>query len=235
MKTSADLPQTFQNASEEHAYQAVKATFGQQFPEHQLLTNVILRTGEMGGPETSEYDLILVCSAGVIVFEVKGWSKAVLTSQKAADGQHDWVLHKLGGEQIQVRDPVAQGGFKVRYLLEHLKGIFCTQYVLFTEPSLTLDQGCNAHAIQLSDLPYLSRITRATARKYREQHLLDKEKVSAVAAALLEASHPHTSAQHLRNVLAWADQKAAVAAQGERADPTQPSSGASQSQDGATL
>lgn len=232
MTQSANLPQTFENASEATAYQAIKATFGLLFPEHLLLTNVILPTGEVGGPTTSEYDLILVCSAGMIVFEVKGWCNAYLTSRKGLDGQHEWFLHKPDGEQIPTRDPISQGGFKIRYLQEQLKGIFCTQYVLFTEPSLTLDQGCNAHAIQLSDLPYLSRITRSTSRKFHEEHLLDQKKISAIAEAIQVVSEPYTKAQHLRNVHTWVNQKAA-ASRGENYGLTLPSCVAPQPNDGA--
>lgn len=43
-----------------------------------MFINLILFIGSMGGFEISEYDLIFVCSVGVIVFEVKGWSNVFL-------------------------------------------------------------------------------------------------------------------------------------------------------------
>lgn len=207
MQHDQDLNLSFQNPSEERAFNAVKATFGHQFQDHVILTNVILPTAEVGGPRTSEYDLIFICSAGVIVFEVKGWANGRLTSKKGIGGQHEWTLEKPSGERVPVRDPISQGGFKVRYLLESLGGVFCTQYALFTEPDLVLDQSCNAHAIQIGDLPYLSRMTRSTAKKYHEPSLLSPEKIRAIASALSEISQPFTQEQHMTNVLDWARQK----------------------------
>ncbi|MBS3912828.1 MAG: NERD domain-containing protein [Hydrogenophaga sp.] len=196
---------TISSPSERKAYAAVLATFGALFPEGRALTNVILATGAERGPQTSEYDIIFVCRAGIIVFEVKGWTNGVLRSKKddSGTGTHDWWIERPNGSVDPVRDPVAQGGFKVRYLLDELPGVHTTQYTVLSEESLELDPTVNAHVVRIVDLAYLARVTKATAKKFHGQSLLDERTVNAIADALVELSLQHTPQTHLRSISEW--------------------------------
>lgn len=198
-----DLPTSFCNDSEAKAYKAVLATFGRMFPVHRMLANVILPTGDVRGPKTSEYDLMFICSGGIFIFEVKGWRNGILKSAKDEEGQHVWFIERPNGSSEPISDPIAQGGFKVRYLLEELKGIHSTQYVLCTEDSLSVDLGCNAHAVHVNDLPYLARSSRATARKFYSQYEIDEATVNAVADTILQLASAHTPGEHIANVSRW--------------------------------
>lgn len=191
--------------SERKAHAAVLASFGTLFPEGRALTNVILATGAERGPQTSEYDIIFVCRAGIIVFEVKGWANGILRSRKddSGTGTHDWWIERPDGAVVPVRDPVAQGGFKVRYLLDELPGVHTTQYTVLSEESLELDPTVNAHVVRLVDLSYLARVTKATAKKFHGQSLLDERTVNAIADSLVELSLQHTPQAHLRSISEW--------------------------------
>jgi Nuclease-related domain len=193
------------NDSEARAYTAVVETFGLQFPEGRILSNVILPTGTVRGPETSEYDIIFVCRTGIIVFEVKGWSNGRLRSKKTegGNGVHEWWIERPDGSTDPVRDPVDQGGYKVRYLLEELKGVHATQYTVLTEGTLELDQTANSHVVQLRDLPYLARVTKATAKKFYGTSLLSETMVNAIADAISELSQRHTPQKHLESISQW--------------------------------
>jgi hypothetical protein len=198
-------PKTVSNDSEARAFTAIVQTFGLHFPEGRLLTNVILPTGTVRGPETSEYDIIFVCRTGIIVFEVKGWSNGRLCSRKTQDGNgvHEWWIERPDGSVEPVRDPVDQGGYKIRYLLDELKGIHATQYTVLTEDTLELEQTVNSHVVQLRDLPYLSRITKSTAKKFYGPHLLSESVVNAIADSMLELSQQYNPQQHAQSIAQW--------------------------------
>lgn len=175
--------------------QIVKA-FKPVFPEARVMQNIIMPMDGFGHCPTAEFDVIVVCSAGVFPFEIKGHIGKSIEISKAENGAHYWKIHKSHGA-VEIQDPLAQSGRKIKYLRESIKSCLVRGFVYFTNQEITLPPNANADVITTGDLPYLVRSLRQEAK--RREKLLPETDVSRIADAIHELSQEHTMEEHIIN------------------------------------
>lgn len=161
--------------------QIVKA-FKPVFPEARVMQNIIMPMDGFGHCPTAEFDVIVVCSAGVFPFEIKGHIGKSIEISKAENGAHYWKIHKSHGA-VEIQDPLAQSGRKIKYLRESIKSCLVRGFVYFTNQEITLPPNANADVITTGDLPYLVRSLRQEAK--RREKLLPETDVSRIADAFM--------------------------------------------------
>jgi hypothetical protein len=118
--TNKSSPPNRQNpaqVSEHTGANQLKQAFEALFDDVVILKNVIVPSLPGAAVKTNEMDAVVVCNAGVFVFEFKGWKNCKVTRTKALDGLWAWSLrHHQGGAMVTVRDPLQQVGGKQKAL-----------------------------------------------------------------------------------------------------------------------
>lgn len=103
-------------ASEDAAKKILLESFGQLFDKVVVHTNLIFPTESNSAVRSAEVDAIVVCGAGIFIFEVKSWTNCKVIREKVESGPAEWALQYNHGPQTlkKVRDPVHQLGGKLR-------------------------------------------------------------------------------------------------------------------------
>jgi len=104
-------------SAEENAVSLLLDLFGRAFSRVHVLHNMIYPTGENTAVKTTEVDALVICNAGIFLFEVKGWVNCKVVRTKGAAGQSNWELVCNNDFRQQVRDPLHQVGGKMRFVM----------------------------------------------------------------------------------------------------------------------
>lgn len=129
-------------ASEDAARALLDDLFGRVFDKSVVLTNMIFPTGETSAVRSAEIDAVVVCNAGVFLFEVKSWTNCKVLREKSADGVSEWTLNYKHGHDPRhpVKDPVHQLGGKLKVISPFVKDAVCKHIEYHAiESSLGLD------------------------------------------------------------------------------------------------
>lgn len=199
--------------SEAYGCMRILGAFKPVFPEVRILQNIIMPMDGFGGCPTAEFDVIVVCTAGVFVFEIKGHAGKSIEIKKTDDGAHHWKIHKEFGE-VEIQDPLAQGGRKIRYLRESIHGCLVRGFVYFTNDAIALPRDINADVITSKDLEYLVRTLRYDAK--RRDRMQTEDCINKIADSILELSRNFTLDEHIHNCLETAEFKRLKAQLGVR-------------------
>lgn len=146
---------------------------------------------------TAEFDVIVSCNAGVLFLK----SRATREIQSKFPKQkeiHIWKIHKDNGV-VEIQDPLAQTGRKIKYLRESIRGSMVRGFVYFTNEKISLPPNANADVIKTNDLAYLVRSIRHDAK--RRNKLISTENVNKIAESILEISQNHTMEEHIKNCI----------------------------------
>lgn len=187
--------------SETYGTNKILEAFSRTFPNLRLLQNIILPIDQgYGVSPTAEMDTLVVCEAGVFMFEIKGYEGGEVEIKKTPQGISFWKIHRPEGT-IDISDPLHQGGRKLKFLRESILYSIesCTirGYVYFTNENIILPPTTSSDVIITSDLNYLPRCLRTEAK--RRKSTLPKKVIDDIADSILASADGHTLAEHIYN------------------------------------
>ena len=185
----------FVNPSEEIGCQRIEQSFKLLFPEMRLLHNIILPMELEGHVKSAEYDAIVICTAGVYTFEIKGQQKGHITAFKDDNGIRFWEHHTEFGVK-NIPDPIVQGSIKQRYLYDSIKCL-SRYYVYFPSNDITIDPKLPFTIIGNNELNSIPRVIKNEAKKRKK--LITIEDVEMIAESIIELSKGMTPEIHHRN------------------------------------
>lgn len=187
------------NKAEARATELLTTAFKRTFEDVRVLTSVVVPLPEGARLATAEFDCIVVCNAGVFLFEVKSWNHCLVKREKI-EGGHQWYLEQKNGERKQVHDPVAQGCEKSQAMRSYLDGrIAMKYYVVLPEDDVQISHTMPASVLTSLDIPYISRLCNSTTKSNKTVRRLDRETVELLAAYIKELSGQLTLNEHIDN------------------------------------
>ena len=163
--------------SENFGCEQILNTFSSVFSDVRVMQNIIMPMDGFGYCPTAEFDVIVSCNAGVFVFEIKGYTGNSIEISKTEKEIHIWKIHKDNGV-VEIQDPLAQTGRKIKYLRESIRGSMVRGFVYFTNEKISLPPNANADVIKTNDLAYLVRSLRHDAK--RRNKLISTENVNKI-------------------------------------------------------
>jgi len=187
------------NESEAFGTNQILRAFRRTYPESRVLQNVILPLDNFGACPTAEFDVLVVCMAGVYLFEIKGYDEGRIVIDKGPDGMQLWKINKISGP-VDIPNPIAQGGRKLRYLRQSIPNCQIRGFVYFTSERITIPADISADVVTTADLNYLPRVLRSDAK--RRDRLLTVTTVDDIADSILMLAEGHTMQEHIQNCLA---------------------------------
>lgn len=197
----------FTNNSEAKAAGYLKAAFSRTFTDVEVLSGVILPLPEGYRLPTAEFDSIVVCNAGLFLFEVKGWNNCFVGREKFEDTNR-WFLRNRNQGITVVKDPIAQGHEKLMGLKSYIDPrIAIRYYVLLPEGGVELDPTLPAGVITVQDLPYIPRLLRSQAKTGKNTAVLDGELVRMLAGHLRAISKEFNLDDHIDSCQKFHDSK----------------------------
>jgi hypothetical protein len=187
------------NPSEALAVRLLTSTLRRVFENVQVISGLVIPLPASARIETAEFDVLVVCDAGILAFEVKGWQQAYVVREITEDGKKQWFLSTQQGK-TSVCDPLAQGIEKIAGLKAQIDSrVRVNSYVFLPEEGIELAPDMPAGVLCTSDLPYFSRMLRSKSRNRNYSNKLDKEAVTILAAQLLAMGAGQTQAGHIDN------------------------------------
>jgi Nuclease-related domain len=200
------------NSAEQHAAQLLTAAFSRTFADVRVLTGLVVPLPAPSRIPTGEFDSIVVCNAGIFVFEVKGWKNCVVKRSQVGDSKR-WLVSCQDRNDHEVVDPLAQGGEKYAGLKTYLPPrISIRYYVLLPESGVELEPTLPAGVVLPGDLAYIARLVRSQTKSSKSHDALDAEAVDLTARYLQELGSTHTLSEHIDNCqLFHAAKKAGIA------------------------
>lgn len=184
------------NKAEEVGFRLIERSFKHVFPAARILHNVILPMDDENSLiETAEYDTIVVCRAGVFLFEVKGYEHTHITFH-TDNGKKLWRLNSSNGKYTDVNDPLPSTFAKRSYLANSLDCIV-NHFVLLPFKTATIDPAIPSNVLLPNDLPFVARMVRTNA-KYKDKYL-DDATVYAISDSIEELSSNFTLEEHIEN------------------------------------
>jgi len=212
------------NDSETIGIRQIVSAFSPVFPHFRILQNLVIPLPVDSPVPTAEFDAVVICEAGLYLFEIKGWRDAYVYREKRADDNTQWFLRPHGSEAvIEVQNPGSQGGRKMvqlRALLPERMRVH--YYVLLPCGGIELEPSMPAGILTSSDLPYAARVIRSGSRSSKTSVPLDAQAIELTAQMLFELQGDLTVAEHIRNCQASRERHAAhIARNGTAASPSQ--------------
>ena len=202
-KTTEEAAQKF--SSEDIGFENIQKSFKKIFPEARFLKNVILPMEEDNLVKTAEYDVMVVCAAGIHIFEIKGYPKGKVWYDKGENGVRLWKIDDGTGIS-EIHDPISQGLGKLNYIRKSVQ-CFSKYYVYFTGDEIELVPTIPATVVTTDELSYVSRLAYGNAKQHKS--LIETEEVNVIADAILEISSQYTMAEHISNCREFHGQKQA--------------------------
>lgn len=181
------------------------AAFQKSFDDVRVFHNIVIPLPEGRILNTAEIDVLVVCNAGVFIFEVKAWRDAqVFRIAAPGSEKKQWVLGSRNGQQTFVNDPVAQGAEKTIALRAALDERILTQYfVLLPGAGLDLEGTLPSSVLLSSDLGLATRTIRTNQRRSSKRfHTLDAEAVGLVCSMIENLTSGLHVADHVAAVIA---------------------------------
>ena len=205
------------NPAEQHAAELLTAAFSRTFSDVRVLTGLVVALPPPARIPTGEFDCVVVCNAGVFVFEVKGWKNCVVRRSQVGENKR-WFLSCKDRDDHEVADPLAQGGEKYLGLRTYFPPrISIRYYVLLPEVGVELDPTLPAGVVTPGDLAYIARLVRSQTKSSKSHDGLDAEAVDLTARYLEELGSTHTLSEHIQNCQLFHEAKRAGSA-----PPSQP-------------
>ncbi|UUZ66561.1 NERD domain-containing protein (plasmid) [Polaromonas sp. P1-6] len=197
------------NRAEAHAAELLTAAFKRTFTDVVVLTGLIVSLPKPSRIPTGEFDCIVVCNAGMFVFEVKGWKNCGVRRCKEGT-RNRWFLGCKDRNDHEVPDPLVQGCEKLTGLKSFLDPrIGIRYYVLLPEEGVELDPTLPAGVITSQELPYIPRLLRSQTKASKTHMMMDGETVDLLARYLQQLGEGHTLEEHIENCQRFhADKKA---------------------------
>lgn len=194
-------------SSEDIGFINIKKSFEKVFPEAHFLKNVILPMEEDGFVKTAEYDVMVICSAGIHIFEIKGHKKGKVRYEKGENGVRLWKIDN-GNSIIEINDPICQGLVKLQYIRKSVQ-CFSKYYVYFTGKEIELEPTIPATVITTNEIGYIPRLAYSDAKA--KKSMVKKEEVDIIADAITEISSAYTMSEHIFNCRKFHGNKSAKA------------------------
>ena len=190
----ADLP-------EEIGFQQIRDAFAPRFKHFRLLTNLVIPMPGAHVP-TAELDAVVICEAGVFIFEIKGHRNCLIERDDGNDhGLKRWfTVSDRDGARNEMADPLRQNAPKRERLRELVAApIKLHHYVLFPMPDVRLEPTMHASVLTASDVFYLGRMLRSNSKSIRTWSLLDEAGVRQTEAMLRALQGTLTAEMHIDN------------------------------------
>ncbi len=183
--------------SEVYGAGKIRDVFASVFPNTRILTNIILPMENSKGCPTAEFDVIVICEAGVFVFEIKGYNNGKIKILKSPGGDsREWFFCKDDAEN-KISDPLIQGGRKIKYLRESISNCMVRGYVYFTGDKIELPPTISPNVVKTEDLGFLCRILRNDAKK--KNGLLSPGVIDHISESIAAISKNHSIDEHIFN------------------------------------
>lgn len=181
--------------------QQLASAFRPAFGRMHVLQDLVIPMYEGSAVPTARFDAVLVCEAGVYLFEVKGWRNAVVYRKTSARALPRWFLrqrdHSLARE---VKDPAWQCGRKTTHLRSLLPSDLRVQYfVLLPFDGIELEGVMPTAVITPQDLPYIARVARNNGRTEQGYPLLDDAAIDRTLQLLADLQGDLKVEDHMRN------------------------------------
>lgn len=204
----------FPYASETLGVQQIVSAFNPVFPNLRILTNLIIPLPSGSPIATAEIDAMVICEAGMYIFEIKGWRNAYVYRAKSSDAPTRWFMRPDGSDRsTEVMDPASQGGRKMTLLRSLLpERMRVHYYVLLPCDGIELDPLMPAGILTKSDLPYVARAVRSSSRSSKSHVQLDPESIDIVVQMMFSLQGDLTLKEHIRNCHSRRDHVADAAA-----------------------
>lgn len=180
---------------EDIGFENIQKAFKKVFPEARFLKNVILPMEDDGLVKTAEYDVMVVCAAGIQIFEIKGYPKGKIWYEKGENGVRHWKIDN-GSAVSEIHDPISQGLGKLGYIRKSVQ-CFSKYYVYFTGDEIELEPTIPATVITTDELPYTARLAYSDAKV--RKWMVKPEEVDVIADTIMEISNQYTMDEHISN------------------------------------
>ena len=192
----------------------VQLAFEACFTDVRVFSSIVIPLPHAEHATTAEIDCLIVCNAGVYMFEIKNWRNTLVTrEQTIGNDRKQWFLNNYPTRRVPVADPISQGFEKYLELRRHLdERIHLRSYALICGENLQIAADMPACVLVLDDLPYLTRVLRSEVKRHNRCEFLDAECVALVAGLVEKLSHGMSHEEHVRTVMASKAAAAALAA-----------------------
>src|SRR6218665_1460970 len=134
------------NESEAFETNQILRAFRRPYPEARVLQNVILPLDNFGACPTAEFDVLVVCMAGVYLFELKGYDEGRIVIDKGPDGMQLWKINKISGP-VDIPNPIAQGRPKPRPLRQSIPTCQIPAFAYSTGEPIPRPADISAHVV----------------------------------------------------------------------------------------
>lgn len=195
------------NPSEAKADDYLRNAFQRTFEDVELLSGIILPLPAGYRLPTAEFDSIVICNAGLFLFEVKGWNKCFVGRETVGDSKQ-WFLRNRNQTVTVVKDPIAQGHEKLMGLKAYIDPrIAIRYYVLLPEGGVELDPTLPAGVITAQDLPYIPRLLRSQAKASKTTTVMDGDLVRSLARHIRQMAARSSMADHIESCQKFHDSR----------------------------
>lgn len=187
--------------TEEIGFQQIREAFGPRFKHFRLLTNLVIPMPDAHVP-TAELDAVVVCDAGVFIFEIKGHRNCLIEREDANQNGHKrwFAVPERRETRSEIPDPLRQNAPKRARLRELVpEPIKLNHYVLFPMPDVRLEPTMPASVLTATDLDYVARMLRANNKGIKGWHQLDEAEVRQTETMLLSLQGGRTKTDHIEN------------------------------------
>jgi hypothetical protein len=196
------------NKTEQRSCKLIEQAFRTTFDDVAVYDNLVISLPNGFRLPTGEIDCVVVCNAGVFLFEVKGWNNTHVSREPVVGSdQKQWFLNSAAGASFiktQVRDPIAQGLEKTAEIRRHLDArVNLRSLVYLGGPNVSVDARLPSSAITEADLPFLLRGMYSDSKRSNNRYrLLDAEGVDLVASLIHGLGEGNSIAGHMQAVMA---------------------------------
>jgi len=187
--------------SEALGFQQIRDAFMPRFKHFRLLTNLVIPMPDTQVP-TVELDAVVICDAGVFIFEIKGHRDCLIEREDGNDSglKHWFVCPNGNGERRKIDDPLQQNAPKRKHLRTLVpEPITLRHYALFPMPNVQLEPTMSALVLTAADIDYFARTLRADCRRINGWHRLDESEVLETEAMLMALQGTLTRDMHIEN------------------------------------
>jgi len=165
--------------SENYAAQYLESEYKKAFSHVHVINGAIFKPNDNLMPSTTEADTIIICEAGIYIFEVKSWNGHITQ----IDGV--FTVSEPGKAPSQRNNPIHQNTRKCRYIKKLVPGVNVQNRVLITGPKATLDYQLPPLLMTSWDIAHSVRAENYIAR--HKANLLSCEQILSAYQTILAA------------------------------------------------
>lgn len=152
--------------------------------------------------ETTEIDMIMICSKGVFVFESKNYSGWIFGSEKQVNWYQTLPTGKGKSHKETFYNPIMQNQSHVKHLYEFIKGMApIYSVVVFSDKCTLMDVQINRSDVGVVHLSYLDQVV-STVLNQNNDVILDEKHVGLLYDQLYPCSQISEvqKAEHVQKV-----------------------------------